>query len=112
VGNYDVTKIAKLVVDRTGKICVWNREAEELLGHSRYEALGQSVEIIIPPHLRERHNAGFGSFVQTAISRLPEVVTTLTVHKDGTSMRVPISVKAVYAEDGDIVGVEATFYPS
>jgi len=68
-----VTKIAKLVVDRTGKICVWNREAEELLGHSRYEALGQSVEIIIPPHLRERHNAGFGSFVQTGISRLPDI---------------------------------------
>ena len=111
-GNDNVTKIAKLVVDRTGKICVWSWGAEELLGYSRYEALGQSVEIIIPPHLRERHNAGFASFVQTGISRLPEIVTTLAAHKDGTSMKVPISVKAVYAEDADIVGVEATFYPS
>ena len=102
----------KLAVDRTGKICAWSREAEELFGYSHLEALGQSIELIIPAHLRKRHNAGFHNFLETGISTLPEVVTTIAMHKTGMFMNVPISVKAVYGEDKKIVSVEATFYPS
>ena len=38
---------ATLTVDTTGQICKWSREAEELLGYSASEAIGQSIEIII-----------------------------------------------------------------
>ena len=103
---------ATLTVDTTGQICTWSREAEELLGYSASEAVGQSVEIIIPHHLRHRHGAGFTRFVQTGISVLPEVVTTIAVHKTGKLMRLPISVKALYGEDQRIWAVEATFCPS
>jgi PAS domain S-box-containing protein len=102
--------MATLTVDTTSQIRTWNREAEELLGYSRSEAVGQSVEIIIPPHLRDRHWAGFGRFVQTGISVLPEVVTTTAVH--GQLVKLPISVKAVYGDDKKIMAVEATFHPS
>jgi PAS domain S-box-containing protein len=104
--------MATLAVDTTGQIRTWSREAEELLGYSRSEAVGQSVEIIIPPHLRDRHWAGFGRFVQTGISVLPEVVTTTAVHKNGQLVKLPISVKAVYGDDRKIMAVEATFHPS
>ena len=103
---------ATLTVDTTGQIRTWSREAEELLGYSRLEAVGQSIEIIIPHHLRHRHSAGFGRFVQTGISTLPEVATTIAVHKTGKLMRLPISAKALYGEDKNIWAVEATFYPS
>ncbi len=103
---------ATLTVDTTGQIRTWSREAEELLGYSRLEAVGQSIEIIIPPHLRDRHWAGFGKFVQTGISALPEVVTTIAVHKTGQLVKLPISVKAVYGDDKKIMAVEATFHPS
>jgi PAS domain S-box-containing protein len=103
---------ATLTVDTTGQIRTWSREAEELLGYSRLEAVGQSVEIIIPHHLRDRHWAGFGRFVQTGISALPEVVTTTAVHKTGQLVKLPISVKAVYGDDRKIMAVEATFHPS
>ncbi len=105
-------KPAILTVDPTGQICTWCREAEELLGYSASEAVGQSIEIIIPDHLRQRHRAGFGRFVQTGISTLPEVVTTIAVHKTGKLMKLPISVKALSGEDQRIRAVEATFYPS
>ncbi len=103
---------ATLTVDTTGQIRSWSREAEELLGYSGLEAVGQSIEIIIPPHLRDRHWAGFGRFVQTGISALPEVVTTIAVHKTGQLVKLPISVKALYGDDKKIMAVEATLHPS
>ena len=55
---------ATLTVDTSGRICAWSRDAEELLGYSEAEAIGQSIELIIPPQLRGRHDAGFGRFVK------------------------------------------------
>ena len=103
---------ATLTVDTTGQICTWSREAEKLFGYSASEAVGQSIEIIIPHHLRHRHRAGFGRFVQTGISTLPEITTTTAIHKTGKLTKLPISVKALYREDRRIIAVEATFYPS
>ena len=97
-----------LAVDATGIICMWSWQAEELLGYTRAEAMGQSVEIIIPQHLRARHGAGFARYVQTGTSMLPEIVTTRAVHKTGKPLSVLVSVKAVYGEGERIVGVEAT----
>ena len=96
-----------LTVDATGQICMWSQQAEELLGYSRAEAMGQSIEIIIPQHLRARHRSGFGRFVQTGTSLLPEVSRTLAMHKSGKPMMVLISVKAVYGDGQKIVAVEA-----
>ena len=101
---------ATLTVDRDGRILSWSRDAEELLGYSGREAVGQSIELIIPPHLRERHRAGFRRFTQTGISALPEVSTTQAVHKTGTTMQVRISVRAVYGEQQDIIAVDAVMY--
>ena len=102
---------ARITVDATGQICAWSREAEELLGYSASETVGQSVEMIIPPDFRQRHRAGFARFVQTGISTLPEVTTTIALHKSGTLIKLPISVKALYGDNKKIGAVEATFYP-
>jgi len=103
---------ATLTVDTTGQIRAWSRQAEEVLGYSRLEAVGQSIEMIIPHHLRHRHWAGFGRFVQTGISTLPEVATSIAVHKEGNLVKLQISVKALYGDDNKIIAVEATFHPS
>ena len=50
--------------------------------------------------------------MRTGISTLPEVTTTIAVHKTGKHMSLPISVKAIYGEDKEVAAVEATFYPS
>jgi PAS domain S-box-containing protein len=101
---------ATLTVDTTGQICTWSREAEELLGYSASEAVGQSVEIIIPHHLRHRHGAGFTRFVQTGISALPEVVTTIAVHKTGKLMAADFGKGPLRRGPKDLA-VEATFCP-
>jgi|SRR5689334_11966071 PAS domain S-box-containing protein len=98
---------ATLAVDATGLIRMWSRDAEALLGYSEQEAVGQSIVLIIPPHLRERHSAGFGRYVQTGISHLPEVAISPAMHKTGTIVKVQISLRPVYDERQKIVAVEA-----
>ena len=102
---------ATLTVDTTGRILDWTAEAEALLGYSRSEAMGQSIELIIPPHLRGRHGAGFGRYVQTGVSHLPEVTISPAVHKSGTITKVQVSVRPVYGEGQKIVAVEAVMSP-
>jgi PAS domain S-box-containing protein len=100
-----------LTVDTAGIIRQWSREAQALLGYDEVEALGQSIVLIIPEHLRGRHNAGFARFVQTGVSKLPEVVTTPAMHKSGLITQVLVSVKAVHDARQQIIAVEATMRP-
>jgi PAS domain S-box-containing protein len=101
-----------LTVDTSGIILTWSRDAEALLGYTEAEALGRSIELIIPEHLRGRHHGGFARFVQTGVSTLPEVVTTPMVHKSGETKKLLISVKAVRDDRERIVAVAATIRPT
>src|SRR5438128_6792934 len=81
---------ATLVVDMTGQIRGWSRDAEALLGYAEAEAMGQSIELIIPPHLRGRHHAGFGCYLQTGVSNLPEVTISPAMHdREGAGLGPP-----------------------
>ena len=100
-----------LSIDTSGIILTWSRDAEALLGYTAAEALGRSVELIMPEHLRARHHVGFGRFVQTGVSTLPEVTSSPMIHKSGETIRPLISVKAVYDAQGKIVAVEAFIRP-
>jgi len=50
---------ALIFIDAHGVIRVWNAMAAALFGFSAEEALGRSVDLIIPEHLREAHWRGF-----------------------------------------------------
>lgn len=99
---------ATLTVDASGRICMWSRDAEALLGYSQAEAMGKPIELIIPPHLRGRHSAGFARYVKTGISHLPEVATSPAVHRSGDIFKVDISLVPVYGDSRSIFAVQAT----
>jgi PAS domain S-box-containing protein len=84
-----------LTVDTSGIILAWSRDAEAMLGYTEAEALGQSVELIMPAHLRARHHAGFARFVQTGVSTLPEITTSPMIQKNGETRTMEVSVRAV-----------------
>lgn len=50
---------AIVVADTTGTITHWNRGAEVLFGHPAEYAVGQSLDLIVPEHLRDAHWTGF-----------------------------------------------------
>ena len=102
-----MSQSATLSVDTLGRILTWSGDAEELLGYSQFEAVGQSLLMIIPEHLRRRHNSGFQRFVKTGVSRLPEIARTTALHKSGAFVRLQISVTAVRGTHGEIIALEA-----
>jgi PAS domain S-box-containing protein len=60
---------AIIMADREGIIRLWNKGAETIFGFSSAEAMGQSLRIIIPEKLRERHEHGYREVMQSGRSR-------------------------------------------
>lgn len=46
---------AVIFTDREGLVRLWNRAAEAMFGYSAREALGQSLDLIVPERFRARH---------------------------------------------------------
>jgi PAS domain S-box-containing protein len=93
-------------VGRNGTISHWSAAAERLFGFTKLEAIGNSIELIIPPQSHACHKRGFARYVDTGTSTLPEVVTTIGRHKNGQPVRIQISVRALVDDGGRISEVE------
>ena len=92
---------ALVVADATtGRILLWNAAAEQLFGYSSAEAIGMSVEVLIPPDLRARHRAGLAHYAATGkgthIDR-GEPFAGRAVTRDGASLLVEVSLSSLEA---------------
>lgn len=96
---------AVIFADRSGTIRRWNRAAAALFGFAAGEALGQSLDLIIPPHLRAAHWRGFDAAMANGVLRL-EGRPTLTrgLHKSGRKVYLEMTFALVLAADGGIIG--------
>lgn len=56
---------AIISADHTGRIVSWNPAATRILGHSEADALGRSLELVIPARYREQHRAGMARYAAT-----------------------------------------------
>src|SRR5215470_13925496 len=83
---------AVICADRTGAIILWNRASAALFGYASDEALGQSLDLIIPEHLRPYHWSGFDTAVTKGETKLQGRPTlTRAVHKSGHKLYVEMS---------------------
>ena len=80
---------AVVATDRHGIIRVWNPGAVRIFGHHADEALGQSLDLIIPERLRARHWDRFRRVMATAASHYGEgdLLSVLSIRKDGHTSR-------------------------
>jgi PAS domain S-box-containing protein len=71
LGNALIHSMSDAIIasDRDGKIAFWNPAAERIFGFSRLEAVGHSLDLIIPERLRERHWTGYTEVMRTGESR-------------------------------------------
>jgi PAS domain S-box-containing protein len=60
---------AIVATDRDGRIVFWNPGAERIFGFAADEAVGQTLDLIIPENLRARHWEGFHHVMATGTSR-------------------------------------------
>jgi PAS domain S-box-containing protein len=99
---------AIMFADREGIIRLWNRGAEHMFGYSPVEALGQSLDLIIPENLRDRHWDGYYRVMESGESRYStEMLSAPALRKDGTRISTEFSMVMVKGEDGTVLGVAA-----
>lgn len=97
---------ALIYADREGIIRAWNPGATALFGFTEAEALGQSLDLIIPVHLRDAHWRGFDrAIARGSCSR--EVRTTRGTHQDGRKLYVDMSFCVVTDGHGQSLGSAA-----
>ena len=102
---------ALLVSDRGGAIRGWNAAAERLFGFSAAEALGQSMDLIIPERLRGRHWSGWDHVMETGVTRYGagQLLAVPAAHKDGRQLSVEFSIQLLEDGAGRIEWVVALF---
>ncbi len=97
-----------IFADREGRIRVWNQGAEAIFGHSAKEAIGESLDLIIPERLRSAHWAGFDRAIETGqLKHGREPLATRSMRRDGATLYVDLSFALVRDRDGRILGAVA-----
>ncbi len=118
MSNLDVTSLSKqilalapdaiLFADRDGIIRLWNQGAERIFGCSAEQAIGQSLDLIIPEKLRERHWEGYHKTMATGETRYgTEMLTVPAMHQNGSRLSTEFSIVMLLDDDGKPFGVAA-----
>ncbi len=99
---------AIVVSDADNNIIYWNPAAERMFGHSRDQAVGRSLDMIIPERLRKRHGEGYRKTMETGVTKYgTDVLRVPAMHRDGSSMSIAFTVAMLYAPDGKVNAVAA-----
>ncbi|WP_245322738.1 PAS domain-containing protein [Bradyrhizobium valentinum] len=96
---------AVIYANRSGEIVRWNRASIDLFGFAPEEALGRSLDLIIPEHLRASHWSGFNAAMTKGVMKLQGRPTlTRALHKSGTKLYVEMTFAVVKGDEGEVLG--------
>ena len=96
---------AVIYADRDGIIRLWNRAAEGIFGYAEAEAVGQSLDLIIPERQREAHWKGYGKAMQNGATKYgSEALSVPAVTKDGERISIEFTINLLRDGDGKVLG--------
>jgi PAS domain S-box-containing protein len=99
---------AVMFSDSKGIIRLWNSGAERMFGYRSEEALGKSLDLIIPENLRQRHWDGYFRVMESGTSRYSvELLSAPALRKDGNRISTEFSMVVVTNAAGQVEGVAA-----
>jgi PAS domain S-box-containing protein len=100
---------AIIAADKEGTIVFWNPGAERIFGYSRAEAVGRSLDIIIPMRLRKRHWDGYRQVMKTGESRYGQgdVLAVPGIGKDGLQVSLEFTIIPLRGSSQELVGLVA-----
>ncbi|HTG81763.1 MAG TPA: PAS domain S-box protein [Geobacteraceae bacterium] len=94
-----------LFADRRGVIRVWNSGAERMFGIAAEEAIGQSLDLIIPENLRSRHWEGYFRVMESGDTKYRTgLLTSPGMRRDGSRISLEFSMSVVRDDNGEVVG--------
>ena len=93
---------AIIATNREGHITFWNPGAERIFGFAADEAVGQSLDLIIPENLRARHWEGFHHVMKTGVSRYGDgdLLSVPGLTKSGRRISVEFTIVMLRDETG------------
>lgn len=105
----DAMPDAVVYADGEGVIRYWNEGAVRIFQFSVAQAVGQTLDIIIPENLRERHWEGFNRVMMTGQSRYGagDLLAVPAVKRDGTRISVEFTVVMFRDSQGQLTGMAA-----
>ena len=109
VGSFaEATALAILTTDAEGLITSWNASAERLFGHARADAIGRSMDLIIPDRFRAAHHAGLERVRRGGATRVVgKTVEVIARRADGTEVPIELSISAWPTRSGPALGAHA-----
>ena len=95
--------------DAEGKIRFWNQGAARIFGFTQAEALGLSLDIIIPENLRARHWQGYAETMRTGQTRYGDgqLLSVPALRKDGARISVEFTIVPFTDAAGKMIGIAA-----
>jgi PAS domain S-box-containing protein len=100
---------AIIYADAEGVIRLWNQGATRIFGFHEKEALGRSLDIIIPEALRARHWQGYRATMQSGHSRYGDgqLLSVPAVRSDGARISVEFTIVPFIDSAGRMMGIAA-----
>lgn len=99
---------AILIADRAGVITYWNNGAQLIFGYSTDEAIGKSLDLIIPENLRGRHWEGYHRVISTGETKYKTgLLSSPGIRKDGTRVSLEFSMVLIRDNSGEMQGCGA-----
>ena len=100
---------AIIVVDAHEKIVMWNPAATRIFGYSQAEALGNTLDLIVPERQRQRHDEGCRKTMDTGITRYgTSLLKVPALHKNGSMLSIAFTVGMLFDEHQKVSGIVAT----
>lgn len=99
---------AVMVCNAEGAITLWNQAAHRMFGFSEAEALGQSLDLIIPARQQQRHWDGYHQTMKSGVTKYGnDLLKVPALHKDGRTLSIAFTVSLIHADDGTVAGIAA-----
>lgn len=97
-----------IVCDAGGAITVWNPAATRIFGFTAADAIGQSLDLIIPERQRQRHWDGYHKTMDTGETRYgSDVLRVPALHKEGKPLSIAFTVAMLYTPEGKVSSIVA-----
>jgi PAS domain S-box-containing protein len=102
------SQMAIIFADREGIIHFWNSGAEAMFGYTAEEAMGQTLDLIVPERQRGRHWEGYHKVMATGVTKYgKELLAVPALAKDGRRISIEFSIVLLRAPTGELQGAAA-----
>ncbi len=102
------SEVAIIFADHEGRIRLWNSGAEGMFGYGVEEALGQSLDLIVPERQRARHWEGYRKVMASGVTKYGrDLLAVPAMTKDGRRISVEFSIALLRGPSGEMLGAAA-----